>query len=159
MYSRMVRQVRALLVVSEDLVHFVVAAFLLVATAGVVLQSLDAVRLSTPAAIMLLINNALLILIIKEILWTIIRFLGRQQISIASFIFIGVISAIRRLLVIEAVSPGGEHVEPGHALEMGMTALVVFVLMLAYYVYRRAHVIPQKPQCDLCVVNDEQGEP
>lgn len=158
MYNRFVHRIRSLLVISEDLVHFVVAAFLLLATAGVILHSVDAVRVYRSDAIMTLINNALLILIIKEILWTIIRFLGRQNISIGSFIFIGVISAIRRLLVIEAGSAEGEYSGLEHTLEMGATALVVFVLMLAYYVYRKAHSTPQKPQCDLCVTNSEQGE-
>lgn len=155
MYNRIVHRIRSLLVISEDLVHFVVAAFLLVATAGVILHSVDAVRTTS---IMILINNALLILIIKEILWTVIRFLGRQNISIGSFIFIGVISAIRRLLVIEAGSAEGEYIGLEHTLEMGATALVVLVLMLAYYVYRKAHAMPQKPQCDLCVMNSEQAE-
>lgn len=156
MYRRFILKVRSLLVVAEDIVHIVVACFLLLATVGILKRAVAGFDLSDQGAIFNLINNALLVLIIKEILWTIIRFLGGREITIASFIFIGVISAIRRLLLIEAgVAGNGGEFPFGHIIEMGATALVVLILVTAYFVLRKANGVAQSPQCDLCAKKEE----
>ncbi len=152
MYRKIMLRIRSLLVGAEDVVHVVVAVFLLLATVGILLQTIEGFNLRDYHAIFNLINNALLVLIIKEILWTIIKFLGGREVTISSFIFIGVISAIRRLLLIEAGLPGNHNdAQPfGHVIELGATAMVVLILVIAFYYLRKASNVPQVPQCDFC---------
>lgn len=51
-----------------------------------------------------LINDMLFVVIILELLWIMLSYLGRRRFPIASFIIIGIISSIRRILLIEAQS-------------------------------------------------------
>jgi uncharacterized membrane protein (DUF373 family) len=75
----------------------------------------------------------LLALIILELLWTVIRFLKKQKFVLAPFLAIGIIAAVRRILLIEAQTSAMEHVPTEKLYELGLSAFVVITLMIAYY--------------------------
>lgn len=124
---------RRMLVKADMLLH-VVAAVLLLAACGFIFFY-AAVNLATPTrdSIIHLVNDVLLGLIILELLWTVIRFLKKQKFVLAPFLAIGIIAAVRRILLIEAQTSAMEHVPTEKLYELGLSAFVVITLMIAYY--------------------------
>jgi uncharacterized membrane protein (DUF373 family) len=136
----MVILVRRGLLICEDIIHLIVAAFLLFATAGTLIYSFYCFKGFTAHSILTLISNALLILIIKEVLWTVIKFFKREPFSISSFLFIGVISSIRQILFLEVQkSFEGNHSDlTKHALELGINSGVILILTISYFIVVKA---------------------
>lgn len=120
--------------VKADMLLHVVAAVLLLAACGFIFFY-AAVNLATPTrdSIIHLVNDVLLGLIILELLWTVIRFLKKQKFVLAPFLAIGIIAAVRRILLIEAQTSAMEHVPTEKLYELGLSAFVVITLMIAYY--------------------------
>lgn len=101
-YSLNVKALRQFLVAADDIMHFIVAAILLICAALILVQALpNLIHLSTTAVLHVL-NDVLLALIIMELMWPIVRFLRREAFSINPFLYIGIISSTRRILMIEA---------------------------------------------------------
>ena len=102
---------RKALIYADDAVHIVVAAFLV--AAAVIMLGYAARNFAdmSVASILLVVNDVLFVLIIAEVLWTIIRYLRREQFSLAPFLFIGI------------------HVG------------IIFVLVLAYFLIKKARAI------------------
>ena len=94
-------------------------------------------------AITHLINDVLLALTILELLWTVIRFLKKQKFLLAPFLAIGIIAAVRRILLIEAQTSFMEHVPTEKLYEIVLRALVVITLMIAYYLSVKAQKMEQ----------------
>jgi len=122
-----------------DVAFHVVAAVLLLSACGLMLYY-AAINLLDPSveAVIHLINDVLLALIILELLWTVIRFLKKQKFILAPFLAIGIIAAIRRLLLIEAQTSFMERVPVEKLYEIGLSAAVVVALMAAYYLSLKA---------------------
>lgn len=95
-----------------EIIFNIIIAFILLISCGYLIYtaSYDFISPSpTPKIIMHVVNEILLTLIILEILWTVIKFLKEKQFVIGPFLVIGVISAIRRLLYIEAQASYETH--------------------------------------------------
>lgn len=127
--------------IRADIVFHVTAAVLLLAACGLILYY-AALNLLEPSlgAVIHLINDVLLALIILELLWTVVRFLKKQKFLLSPFLAIGIIAAIRRLLLIEAQTSFMEHVPMEKLYEIGLSAVVVLVLMFAYYLSSKTEV-------------------
>ncbi|MBI5633035.1 MAG: phosphate-starvation-inducible PsiE family protein [Nitrospirae bacterium] len=130
--------------VKADMVLHVVAALLLLAACGFIFYY-AVLNLANPTrdAIIHLINDVLLALIILELLWTVIRFLKKQKFVLAPFLAIGIIAAVRRILLIEAQTSFMEHVPNEKLYEIGLSAFVVITLMIAYYLSVKAQKLEQ----------------
>ena len=130
--------------VKADMVLHVVAAVLLLAACGFIFYY-AVLNLLNPTrdAIIHLINDVLLALIILELLWTVIRFLKKQKFVLAPFLAIGIIAAVRRILLIEAQTSFMEHVPNEKLYEIGLSAFVVITLMVAYYLSVKAQKLEQ----------------
>ncbi len=128
---------RRWLIIADDFIHIAVAVLLLAAALIILGKTVYHFQDISIPSVLSVINDVLFVLIIMEILWTVIRFLGRQSFSIGSFLIIGIIASIRRLLMVEAqLSMGGEVAhEKAHQymLEMGLSTAIIFVLVVAYY--------------------------
>lgn len=136
--NKIVPQITSSLITADYIIHVLAAVLLLVSSLGVFLQSLLDFDGLTQKNILMLINNALLILIVKEILWTVVKFFRKQAFSISSFLFIGVISSIRNLLLIE-VQKSVAHVPPMEgAIETLSSAITILILVVSYYVFNKA---------------------
>lgn len=122
-----------------DVIFHVIAAMLLIIACAFILY-FAALNILHPSrgSIIHLINDTLLALIILELLWTVIRFLKKQKFSLGPFLAIGVIAGVRRILLIEAQTSFMEHVEVEKLYEIGLSAVVVIILMIAYYISIKA---------------------
>ncbi|MBF0327558.1 MAG: phosphate-starvation-inducible PsiE family protein [Nitrospirae bacterium] len=128
--------------VSIDIIFHVVAALLLLIACGFIMYYAF-LNILTPSrdAMIHLVNDVLLALIILELLWTVIRFLKKQKFILAPFLAIGIIAAIRRILLIEAQTSFMEHVPAEKLYEIGLSAGVIITLMCAYYLSVKAEKI------------------
>src|SRR5512143_2696507 len=95
-------KIRKILIFADDVVHVLVAAALLVSALFMLILTATNFRDMTVSSILLVINDVLFVLIIMELLWTIIRYLKRQEFSLKPFLAIGIISSLRRILMLEA---------------------------------------------------------
>jgi uncharacterized membrane protein (DUF373 family) len=122
-----------------DIVFHILAALLLLVACGFMLfyASLNILEPSRSSMIAL-VNDVLLALIILELLWTVIRFLKKQKFSLGPFLAIGIIAAIRRILLIEAQTSLMEHTPVEKLYEIGLSAIVIIILMIAYYLSVKA---------------------
>ncbi len=97
-----VKLLRQLLIAADDIIHFVVALTLIVSAAFIVIQTLPNFLHPDTKSILHVINDMLLALIVMELMWPIVRFLKRKPFSLNPFLYIGIISSTRRILMIEA---------------------------------------------------------
>ncbi len=123
-----------------DILFHVIAALLLLVACGFMLfyASMNMLEPSR-SSVIALVNDVLLALIILELLWTVIRFLKKQKFSLSPFLAIGIIAAVRRILLIEAQTSLMKHVPVEKLYEIGLSAVVVIILMVAYYLSVKAH--------------------
>jgi len=129
-------------IVKFDVAFHVIAAILLLIASGYILFH-AALNILNPsrASIVQLINDVLLALIVLEILWTVNRFLQKKKFLLGPFLAIGVIAGVRRILLIEAQTSLAEHVDTTKLYEIGVSAIVVLVMMIAYYISLKAQKI------------------
>jgi uncharacterized membrane protein (DUF373 family) len=122
-----------------DVVFHILAALLLLAACGFMLfYAFLNIMEPSRSSMIALINDVLLALIILELLWTVIRFLKKQKFSLGPFLAIGIIAAIRRILLIEAQTSLMEHTPVDKLYEIGLSAIVIIILMIAYYLSVKA---------------------
>ena len=130
--------------VKIDMAFHIVAALLLLTACGFILYyALLNIAHPSRDSIIHLVNDVLLALIILELLWTVIRFLKKQKFILAPFLAIGIIAAVRRILLIEAQTSFLEHVPSEKLYEIGLSAVVIIILMLAYYLSVKAERLEQ----------------
>lgn len=142
MYHKFLSFSRQSLIISEDFIHLLVALLLLFATGGVFIHSIVNFGGINPHSILSLVSNALLILIIKEVLWTVIKFLRRESFSISSFLFIGVISSVRQILFLEVQKSFEGNINLlQHSYELLVNAGVILLLTIAYLLVAKADKI------------------
>ncbi len=129
-------------IVKFDVAFHIIAAILLLVACGYILFH-GAMNILNPcrSSVVHLINDVLLALIVLEILWTVNRFLRKKKFLLGPFLAIGVIAGVRRILLIEAQTSLAEHVEITKLYEIGVSAMVVLVMMIAYYISLKAQKI------------------
>lgn len=134
---------RKMLVKVDIIFHIVAALLLLVACSFILYYALLNIMHPSRDSILHLVNDVLLALIILELLWTIIRFLKKQKFILGPFLAIGIIAAVRRILLIEAQTSFMEHVPAEKLYEIGLSAVVIIILMIAYYLSVKAQKLEQ----------------
>lgn len=134
---------RRLLVRIDVIFHILAAMLLLIACSFILYYAILNIFEPSRDSIIRLVNDVLLALIILELLWTVIRFLKKQKFILAPFLAIGIIAAIRRILLVEAQTSFMEHVPAEKLYEIGLSAAVVLVLMIAYYISAKAQRLEQ----------------
>lgn len=134
---------RRALIVADDVIHIAVAVMLVAAAVVMLGYAVDNFTDLSIASILQVVNDALFVLIIAEVLWTIIRYLRREKFSLAPFLFIGIISSLRRILVIDAQMAVGEsqHSFNENLMELGAHVGIIFVLVVAYYLVKKARTL------------------
>lgn len=139
--SKTVERLRDALI-SIDMAFHVLAAILLLIGCTIIFYY-AVLNLLSPdrMAVFHLINDVLLALIILELLWTVIRFLKKQKFIIGPFLAIGIIACVRRILLIEAQTSFTDHVPPEKLYELALSAAIIIILMVAYYLSVKAQKI------------------
>ncbi len=127
------------LLVKLDIFFHIIAALLLLIACGFILYYAT-INLLEPSrsSVIALVNDVLLALIILELLWTVIRFLKKQKFILGPFLAIGIIAAIRRILLIEAQTSLMTNYPIEKLYEIGVSAVVIIILMAAYYLYAKS---------------------
>lgn len=97
-----VKLLRQMLIAADDLMHFAVAAVLMVCAAIILVRTIPNLLHGGITALLHVLNDLLLALIVMELMWPIVRFLKRKPFSLNPFLYIGIISSTRRILLIEA---------------------------------------------------------
>ncbi|MFZ5995924.1 MAG: phosphate-starvation-inducible PsiE family protein [Nitrospirota bacterium] len=130
--------------VKVDMIFHIIAALLLLGACSFIMY-FAALNIISPSrnAIIHLVNDVLLALIILELLWTVIRFLKKQKFVLGPFLAIGIIAAVRRILLIEAQTSFMEHVPVEKLYELGLSAAIIIALMIAYYLSIKAQKLEQ----------------
>jgi len=129
---------RKFLIKLDIVYHFAAALLLLVACSFMLWYAFTNIFTPTRDSVIHLVNDVLLSLIILELLWTVIRFLKRQKFVLGPFLAIGIIAAVRRIMVVEAQTSFMEHAPVDKLYELGLSASVVLVLMIAYFLALKA---------------------
>ena len=132
------------LLVKLDILFHVIAALLLIIACGLIIYY-AAINLleQSRSSLIALVNVFLLALFILELLWTVIRFLKKQKFVLGPFLAIGIIAAIRRILLIEAQTSLMTHTPVEKLYEIGISAVVIIILMAAYYLYAKSQKLEQ----------------
>lgn len=143
--SAAVDRARKLLIVADDALHIVVAVFLV--TGAFIMLGYAARNFADISVVSILhvVNDVLLVLIIAEVLWTIIRYLRREEFSLAPFLFIGIISSLRRILFIDAEMSMGTSPRTfnENIIELGVHVGIIFILVVAYLLVKKAKAYEQ----------------
>lgn len=105
-----------------------------------------------PLALITFINDLLLVLIILEVLGTVRSYLSTGATSLTPFLYIGIISATRRILAIGAESTlGGSDGETAfrhRMIDLGLNGAVVLALAGALYLFTRRAALPDADEPD-----------
>lgn len=135
-----------LLSIVEKLVYIAVAVLLLIMSGYTLVDaftSFTSLHMAdgVTAALTSILNDVLFAIILMELLRTVISHVSEGGFQLRSFLIIGIISSVRRILVLGAQLSGshpGSSVEFNRALaELGVDAGVAGVLTLALYIVQR----------------------
>lgn len=139
-YVLNVKVLRQLIIAADDIIHFVVALTLMACAALIIARTLPNFFHVGTLSILHVVNDVLLALIVMELMWPIVRFLKRKPFSLNPFLYIGIISSTRRLLMIEAEHSslaviGQQRIEWQDTwpvlVELGINVTIIFVLALS----------------------------
>jgi uncharacterized membrane protein (DUF373 family) len=156
---------------AERLLYLLVGAVLLIAAILIITYAIvnffQRVGDDFLLAVLVLINDMLLVLIVLEILGTVRDFLATGSISVRISLYVGIISAIRRILAIGVQTTIGEGLDRAGfrdlMLDLGVNALVVLALAVALYLV--GHQFPAllgrdgaQPESELVERGERAGE-
>ncbi len=130
---------------SDQVVYGVVALLFLVAAVAMAGYAVEYfirhARDGFPVQLVTFINDLLLVLIILEVLGTVRSYLLTGTTSLTPFLYIGIISATRRILAIGAATTLGEASTNAtfhrQMIDLGANAGVVLALALALFLFGR----------------------
>uniref|UniRef100_A0A7C3LSY7 Protein PsiE n=1 Tax=Leptospirillum ferriphilum TaxID=178606 RepID=A0A7C3LSY7_9BACT len=145
LHKNFVMKLRNVLLRLDDYIHLFVAFFLMTGAVVVLLHSAVTLTNLSIDSVLGLINDMLFVVIILELLWIMLSYLSRRRFPIASFIIIGIISSIRRILLIEAQSSfhskSINNIFSHQTIDLLLYVLVVLILVFSYYLLVRTSTI------------------
>ena len=143
----------------EDFLQFLVGLFLAIAALVLlghlllVFPSFFAEGLS--AGVSTFIHDLMLIMIVLELLWTVVTYLQEHTVPLEPFLFVGIISSARKLLLISAQMSLAEQSAETARLQLrelmihgGLILVLVIALVLVRWTrtwYRRTRKAPLTP--------------
>ncbi|HHJ40494.1 MAG: hypothetical protein AXA67_01195 [Methylothermaceae bacteria B42] len=122
---------------AEHYIYMTAGYILVVAAAGLLAMAVvEMVKLLLDGhfteAIVQLLDRVLLALMLAEIIYTLGQIARTQKLQVAPFLIVGIIAAIRRMLIITAESAGNvDLTDPGFQailVELGLLAVIIFLL-------------------------------
>ena len=122
------------LVICEDLIYVLLSVFFFVAALYIMVDAIISAKWnSVQSLIGTTLDRFLLILMLAELLHTLLLFLRTHQFRHQPFLVVGIIAAIRRILVItaeEVANRAPSHIS-GYLEDLAVTTGVVFILTVA----------------------------
>jgi len=122
------------------ILHLIVFVMLVAAAVLIIVDSIKNWE-NVNFTLLTLLSNALLLLIIKEIIWTVLRFIRQEKFSLSPFLYIGVISSIREIMFLSIQKTIEKTEGLTITFEILINAFVVFLLVLAYYFFKKARAL------------------
>ncbi len=122
----------------DELLHILIAFLLVALVFCMAVYTVTHFRAFSPEAVLPIIDDIMLMLIILELLWPVLRFLRRERFSLSPFIYVGIISGVRRILAIEAKASISHHQSYYSLIEIGVSVGVVLVLGIVLWIYEKA---------------------
>lgn len=129
-----------IILASDDIIHFAVALTLMLSAALIIASTLPNFLHLNKTAILHIVNDVLLSLIVMELMWPIVRFLKRENFSLNPFLYVGIISSTRRILMIEAEHSAHSNIMSAETVnwqntwpvlaEQGVNVLIILVLAI-----------------------------
>lgn len=145
----------SLLEYAEHYIYLAAGYILVVAAAGLLMAAV--VEMSHLVidgkyadAIIHLLDRVLLALMLAEIIYTVGRIVQTQQLETEPFLIVGIIAAVRRILILTA--EGSSHVDLhdshflGTLAELGLLAVIIFLLAWAIRLLRNNRSTDPLPQ-------------
>lgn len=122
----------------DIILHILVAILLIALVLSMAFYTVTHFRVYSPKMVLSVIDDVMLMLIILELLWPVLRFLRKEPFSLSPFIYVGIISGVRRILSIEAAA-SIEHARDYYQLaEIGVSVGVVLILAITLVLYERS---------------------
>jgi uncharacterized membrane protein (DUF373 family) len=127
----------ALLERVEHYIYLATALILVVAAAALLVVAVieaagEVIRGDVSGALLHLLDRALLVLMLAEIIYTVRSIARRRRLEVEPFFIVAIIAAIRRILIITAESTGNVNLQDPHfqagMVELGLLALIVLAL-------------------------------
>ena len=135
---------------ADELIYVLVGLLFLAGAAAMAVYSvasfLQDFRSDFPLALITFINDLLLVLIVLEVLGTVRSYLETHVTSLEPFLYIGIISATRRILAIGAQTTLGDVKAESFdhlMIDLGINGGVVLALAIALFLFTRAR--PEAP--------------
>lgn len=129
----------------DELLHILVAVALIVIS--VCLLGHAVVQFVAHPAIhglLRAVNVVLMVLIVLELLWPVLTFLKRDPFSLNPFIYVCIMSSIRRILLVEAEMSIGRYDHHAYLLEVGVSVGTIFVMILVHYIYNKGRLLEKQ---------------
>ena len=135
--------------VAEDFVYYIIAVLLFVsalAITGITISHLA--KGFTTINILNVVNDILLVVIILEIFSTVLIYLTERRISLTPFLIIGLISSIRRILMVSATMSVQQEMSDTEfqraIMELVVSGGIVIALVLSYYLLSKVILSPER---------------
>lgn len=127
---------------AEDILQYCVAIILIVTACVVLVRTVvDAATTSSPfaQAVPHVIDSILFVIIVLEIFTTVMAHFRDEGLQLRPFLVIGIISAVRHILIVGARSSLGGAVSHFQEtqIELGVNAGIVFILVVALVLVHR----------------------
>lgn len=136
--DRMLVTFKRLLFKLDEILHIIVAILLIALVFCIAFYTVTHFVVYSPKMVLKIVDDIMLMLIILELLWPVLRFLRKEKFSLSPFIYVGIISGVRRILTIEARA-SIEHLQSYYLLaEIGVSVGVVLILGVTLLLYKRA---------------------
>ena len=148
---------------AEDVAYYLIAATLFVNAAILIYIGISHLMNGiTTLNILYVVNDILLVIIILEIFSTVLIYLTERRISLTPFLLIGVISSIRRILMLSAQMSVWATIPDDvfhHAIiELLVSTGIIIVLIISYYLLSR--IGPKVERCVGCLgITQRQNPP
>ncbi len=135
-----------ILVKAEQFIYLVAGYVLVVAAGALLIEAVVQMshlfwRRDYNAAMTHLLDRVLLALMLAEIIYTVERIAQTRRLEINPFLVIGIIAAVRRILVITAENVGETDLAnssfQGTMVELGLLTVMIVLLTLSMYVLRK----------------------
>jgi uncharacterized membrane protein (DUF373 family) len=130
---------------AEHYIYITAGFILVIAAAGLII--IGVVEMVTHVfsgnyvkAMIQLLDRILLVLMVAEVVYTIGRITRTQMLEVTPFLIIGIIAAVRRMLIITAETTGHFKIDDPAFLaalaELGVLAILIFLFALAMRLLR-----------------------
>ncbi len=144
MLNRIHRHFLKILSMSDDWLQFALGFVLLVVAVILIGQTVLALPEVLSIAhyqegMLTVIHDIMLVMIVLELLWTVLTYLREHSVPLEPFLFVGIISSIRKLLLISAqmsLSELGTELGEFQLREIAYHGGLVFVLVLSLALVR-----------------------